>query len=413
MAVREELALSKEEIIKLVPLLKDTLLNSGFVLSTCNRTEIFGFPRENKFAHDDLINLLLEFKPVEGISPSNFNRFFSCSAVRHIFNVATGIDSMIIGDSQILAQVKEAFQLAEELNFTDSVLRRLFDAVVKSGKRAIRETEIGEGAVSVAYAAVQVIEKIFTTLKNKSALVIGAGETGELSAVHLRDKEIGSLTITNRTYKRAVALAEKTHALVLPFDQIKENLAKYDVIISATSAKGYLVDSDDVKNAMKQRRGSPMVIMDIAVPRDVEPEASELENVFYNDIDSLQKIVDANIQKRREEIPLVQKIVLEEMEIFFNWYNTLEVVPTIKAVRKFFEDIREDELRKIKHKVSEEDFLKLEDMTRRMIGRILHNPTINLRKLAENGNDMRSAEEHAAILRELFELHNGDKKEKN
>lgn len=409
--VREKLHLSREEIISLIPHLKQEFFKAGFVLSTCNRTEIFGIPKTPLEDYSALVELLKRHKSVDEISTDNFERYFACSAVRHLFKVASGIDSMIIGDSQILSQTKEAFQISEETGFADSILRRLFDYAVRVGKRAIRETAIGEGAVSVSYAAVQVIEKIFAVLSKKSALVIGAGETAELAAIHLRDKGLTNITITNRTFDRAESLAEKVGGFVLPFDLFKEKLSNFDVIVSATSAEDYILDFKDIKDAMKKRRGSPVVVMDIALPRDVDPKVAKLENVFYNDIDSLNKIVDENIERRKEEIPLVNNIIVEEMESYFGWFNTLKVVPTIKEFRQYFEDIREDELRKIKHKVSEEDFVKLEDMTRRLVGRLLHYPTVTLRELAEKGENSQETANYSLVLKELFHLTENEENE--
>ncbi len=402
--VRESLHLSKDEIINLIPILKENYFEVGFVISTCNRTEIFGVPTKGFTDYESLIDLLKEIKNVNNISLQNVERYFACSAVQHLFKVASGIDSMITGDSQILAQTKEAFQIAEDMDFVDSVLKRLFDTAIKVGKRSIKETAIGQGAVSVSYASVQVIEKIFANLPDKKVLVIGAGETAELAAVHLADKGVSNLTITNRTFEKAKILAEKVKGFVLPFDSYKEKLHNFDIIISATSAPFFLIEFDDIKSMMKKRRGSPVVLMDIAIPRDIDPESSKLENVFYNDIDSLQKIVDENIEKRKKEIPLVNSIIMEEMINFYSWYNTLNVIPTIKSFREFFESIREDELRKIRHKVSDEDYVKLEDMTRRMIGRLLHYPTIKLREVAEKGNNPQETVNYSLMLKELFRL---------
>lgn len=402
--VREALHLSHDEIVDLIPKLKKHLFDDGFILSTCNRTEIFGTPKEGFLDYKKLQDFIIDYKPVEGIKPENFTKFFSCGAVKHIFSVASGIDSLIIGDSQILGQVKEAFQISEDMDFAGSITKRVFDATIRVGKRAIKETFIGEGAVTVSYAAVQVVEKIFANLDKKSALVIGAGETGELAAVHLHDKEIGKIAISNRTLSNAEKLANKVHGEIVPFEHLKEHLFEFDIIISATSSSDLILDFDDVKAMMKKRKGSTSVIMDIAIPRDVDSKVNEIDNVFYNDIDSLKVIVDQNMRKRREEIPKVEQIVMNEMTNFFNWYNTLEVVPTIKTVREFFDEIRNDELEKIKHKISTEDYEKLEDMTRRMMGRILHNPTIKLRELAESGTHTQQAATHALILKELFDL---------
>lgn len=402
--LREAVHLNRNEIVEFIPHLKYHLFSEGVVISTCNRTEIFGFPKGLGIDPTPLIEKLIEFKPGIGIKHEHFIKYFSCGAVKHIFSVASGIDSMIIGDSQILGQVKEAFEISEDLNFAGSVLRRIFDTASRVGKRAIKETTIGEGAVTVSYAAVQVIEKIFANLEKKSALVIGAGETGELAAVHLRDKGVGKIAISNRTIERAEILAEKIHGEIIPFQFMREHLYNFDIVISATSAENFILSLDDVKFSMKKRRGAPLLLMDIAVPRDIDPEVRKIDNVFYNDMDSLRIIVDQNMQKRRDQIPLVEKMIMEEMVGFFGWYNTLDVVPTIKTMRSFFEEIRHDELEKIKNKVSEEDFAKVEDMTRRMIGRLLHNPTVKLREFAESGANINDVTANTSILKELFNL---------
>ncbi len=406
--LREALYLSKNETIDLINKLKSDLFTEGFVLSTCNRTEVFGFPQKNLLDYNQLIKILLDFKKVNGLTADNFEKFFSCGAVRHIFSVASGIDSMITGDSQVLAQTKEAFEISEDLNFAGTIMRRIFDFAVKAGKRAIKETAIGEGAVTVSYAAVQVIEKIFSSLEKKSALVIGAGETGEIAAANLKDKGVGKLAISNRTLSKAEALAEKVHGEIVPFQFLKEHIHNFDIILSATSAEGLILNFDDIQKMMRMRKNTPVVLMDIAVPRDIDPEVKKIENVFYHDMDSLKIIVDKNIQKRKNEIPQVKKIIMEELINFFSWYNTLEIVPAIKSLREFFEEIRIDELNKIKHKICEEDFIKLEDMTRRMMGRLLHNPTIKLRELAETGTNIQEVATRSAILKELFNLNNFD-----
>ena len=408
--LREALHLSKDEIIELIPILKRDTFSEGFILSTCNRTEVFGFPKEGKLNYPQIQKTLLDYKPIKDIKPENFDKFFSCSAVKHIFAVSSGIDSLIIGDSQILGQLKESFEISEDLNFTDPILKRIFDTAIKVGKRAIRETEIGEGAVSVSYAAVQVVEKIFANISMKNALVIGAGETGELAAIHLRDKGVSDITITNRTLEKAEKLSEKVHGKVVHFNDFKNHLHEFDIIVSATSSENFIIDIDEIKSSMKKRRGSPVCVMDIAIPRDVNPKVKNIDNVFYNDIDSLNVIVEENLRKRKDEIPKVQEIVLDEMVNFFGWYNTLEVVPVIKSVRNFFDDIATDELVKLKNKVSNEDYVKVEEMTKRLLGRLLHNPTIKLRELAETGVNAQDTVNHTLIVKELFGLENSHNK---
>jgi glutamyl-tRNA reductase len=404
--LREKIHLTRDEIIEFIPRIKDSLFSEGVIISTCNRTEIFGFPNTDNFNPASIINVLSDYRPVKDTDKIQFSGYYSCSAVKHLFSVATGIDSLIIGDSQILGQVKEAFDISQDMNFAGTVLKRIFDTAVVVGKRAIKDTSIGEGAVTVSYAAVQVVEKIFSSLDKKSALVIGAGETGELAAVNLRDKGIGRLAISNRTIERAEVLAARVKGEIIPFPSLKEHLHNFDIIISATSAGNLIISYDDVKESLKKRRGNPVVIMDIAVPRDIDPRVRNLENVFYHDMDSLQIIVDQNLQRRKEQIPVVEKIIMEEMVEFYKWYNSLDVVPTIKTMRSFFEEIRNDELEKIKNKVHDEDFAKIEDMTRRMIGRLLHNPTRNLKKFAETGTNINEVITNTIVLKELFNLEN-------
>lgn len=410
--LREALHLSKEETVELVMQLKKNIFTSGFVLSTCNRTEIFGFPQNGKSDFTPILNSLMEFKKLAKLKSEHFEKYFSCSAVKHIFKVASGIDSLIIGDSQILGQTKDAFQLSEDLGFVDSVMKRIFDTAIKVGKLSIKETLIGEGAVTISFAAVQVVEKIFSSLENKSALVIGAGETGELAATHLRDKGIEKLTIANRTLERAENVAKKLNASFVEFEKIKEQLSNFDIVFSATSYEGFILEYEDIQQAIKKRKGQPICLMDIALPRDINPKSANLDNVFYNDIDSLNIIVNQNLLKRQKEIPKVEKIILDEMIGFFSWYNTLDIVPTIKLMRDFFESIRIDELDKIKHKLSDENFKKVEDMTRRLLGRLLHNPTLKLRRIAETGNNPNEVAQISAIVKDLFDLE-GDSDQTN
>jgi len=404
--IREALHFNNEDIKSVIPKLKERYLSEGFILSTCNRTEIFGFPVNERLNADDLISFVHKEKKVLNLENNHFNKFFSCSAIRHIFNVAAGLDSLMLGDSQILGQAKNSFQLSEELEFSNSLLRRIFDITSKVGKRAINETNIGEGAVTISYAAVQLIEKIFASFSNKKALVIGAGETSELAVTHLIDKEVGEITITNRTFVKAENLAEKYKIKTLVFEEFKNHLHNFDIIISATSANSLIIEYSDIVAAMKKRKGTPIVITDIAIPRDISADSRKIDNVFYHNIDSLNVIVEQNLQKRKTQIPLVKKIIDEEMVNLFSWYNTLSVVPTIKQLRNYFEDMRQDELHKIKYRISDYDYKKVDDMTRRLLSRLLHFPTMKLREVAENqDNDLESGN-YSCVVKELFKLNN-------
>lgn len=403
-ALREKLFFSADEIKKLIPELKREMFSEGVVISTCNRTEIFGIPLSEKISYTEILNFIKDLKTITGFSEENIERYFSCSAVKHIFNVSAGIDSMIPGDSQILGQVKEAFTISAENDFSGLFINRLSDTAIKVGKRTISETKIGEGAVTISYAAVQVIEKIFSNLEKKSVLVIGAGQTASLAVNHLKDKHIGKIFITNRTLANSKILADKTGAGTIPFEEFKSHLHKFDIIISATSSPGFLLSEKEVKEAMIKRRNNPVCIMDIALPRDISPEARNIEYVFYNDIDSLKNIVDENIKRRKAEALKIDNIIMEEMISFYNWYNNLNVVPSIKLLREFFEDISNDELNKIKNKVTEEDYIKLEAMTKRLVGRLLHNPTMKLKSISESSLSEQEKLKETAIIKEIFGL---------
>jgi len=409
--LREALHLNNEEIKTFVEQAKGKLFNEGLILSTCNRTEIYGIPSYPNINHSAVQSFILGLKPVPEIKSENFKNYFSFDAVKHLFGVITGIDSLLIGDNQIYHQVKDSMRYAEELKFTGFLTQKLFDAAIKTGKRAINETEISEGAVTVSYAAVQLIEKIFSNLSKKSALVIGAGETGEIAAKHLREKLIGRLTITNRTFEKGQRLAESLQARIIPFENFKSSLHEFDIIISATSSENLLLTKDEIRTIMKKRNFADLVITDIAIPRNIDPESKEIDYVFYHDIDSLNIIVEQNLTKRRAQIPRVEKIIDEELKSFFDWYHSLEVAPTIKSIRDHFENIRLGEVEKNKNKFSSEDQEKLEIVTKRIVNKILHQPTVELKKLAEGENNHDETAAKVGIIREIFGIDNASSKE--
>lgn len=402
--LREALHLSEEEIRNLIQQTKDKILSEGIVISTCNRTEIYGIPTQDGITHLDLQNLIINYKSTAKISEENFQKFISRDSVEHLFRVATGIDSLLIGDNQIFKQVKDSFTISEEMNFAGFLVKRLMDAAVRVGKRAINETAISEGAVTVSYAAVQLVEKIFANLSKKSALVIGTGETGEIAAKHLRDRGIGRLALTNRTFEKAEKLATELNTAVFPFDTFKDHLHKFDIIISATSSEDIILTRDDIERTMKKRNYESLVIMDIAIPRDVDPKCKDIDYVFYHDIDSLNVIVQQNLAKRRNEIPKVEKIIQEELDAFFDWYNSLQVAPTIKDLRDYFESVRAEEVEKNINKFSEEDREKLEIITKRIINKILHHPTVELKKLSDENLSSDFSSIKISVIRELFGL---------
>jgi glutamyl-tRNA reductase len=409
--LREAVYLKEDEIRPFINFAKENQLKEGLVLSTCNRTEIFCIPGNTTLSHEKIESLLLKFKSSQNVTEENFQEYFSRDAVKHLFSVATGIDSLLIGDNQVFKQVKDSFQMAEENDFAGYIMHRVFDAAIRTGKRAISETAISEGAVTVSYAAVQLTEKIFSNLSKKSALVIGTGETGEIAAKHLAERGIGSLAVTNRTQDKAENLAQKLNAKVIPFAEFRESIFKHDIIISATASPEILVTKDDVKNALKKRSNNSMILMDIAIPRDIDPKTKEIDYVFYHDLDSLNIIVEQNLSKRKSEIPKVEKIIEEELDNFWEWYNSLQAAPAIKDLRDLFEEVRNEEVEKNKNKFANEDQDKLDIVTKRIINKILHHPTIELRKAGETSDSTDSATK-IGIIRDLFGIGTQKKSEK-
>jgi glutamyl-tRNA reductase len=410
--LREAVYLTEDEIRVFIKEAKEKLFKEGLVLSTCNRTEIYGVPQKEGITHLHIQDFLQQNKSTRELKPEHFQNLSSQEAVKHLFNITTGIDSMLIGDNQILKQVKNSFQIASETHFAGFMMKHVFDAAIHAGKRAITETSISDGAVTISYAAVQLIEKIFSNLNKKSAMVIGAGETGEIAAKHLKDKNIGKLSITNRTAEKAKTLAEKLHAKVLPFSDYINSLHKYDVIISATSSPDILLHKDVLEKTMKKRNYESMVLMDIAVPRDIDPETKKIDYVFYHDIDSLNIIVEQNLSKRKAEIPKVEKIVEKELANLFEWYNSLQAGPTIKSIRDLFEEIRAKEVEKNINRFSSDDREKLEIVTKRIINKILHYPTTLLRKKGDNTSGADESASKIGIIRELFGIDKKDDDEK-
>jgi len=403
--IRERVAFEPEEIPKyLQRLLKQDTIQEALILSTCNRTEICVVSSATTNIENILKNFLRHSR--ESFYPENLELFYfyeGDAAIRHIFRVSAGLDSMVLGEPQILGQVKDAFRMATEAGATRSILNRLMNFAIIVGKRVRSETGLGAGAVSVAYAAVELAEKIFKNLYNHNVLLIGAGETGKLTAQHLKEKGIQNIYITNRTHQKAVELAGQLEGKAIPFDRFLEILPEIDVVIGAATAPApaFLIDASSLRQVLSRRKNRPLFLIDIAVPRDFDPEINRLDNVFLHDIDHLQQIIDRNLEKRRQEIPAAEKIVEQELQNFIRWKNTLHITPTIVALREKLEEIRHLELDKYRHKVSPEEFEKLEMVTRGMINKILHLPMVQLRKYNDGNLDGLL---RIDVVRELFGL---------
>ncbi|HTX18107.1 MAG TPA: glutamyl-tRNA reductase [Bacteroidota bacterium] len=408
--VREKLWMSDEEIRKAVAELREKFFAECFIVSTCNRTELYGLYREKRDAEihtpadiDALKDFLVDAKGAGGtVTREHLYSMASTNAVNHLFKVASGIDSMVIGDVQILSQIKDGFNIASEQKAAGPFLHRLLQSTYHVGKRTRSETTIAEGAVSVSYAAVELANKIFSDLTKKSALLIGAGETGELTAKHLVGRGIGELLVANRTKGKAEALVASLGGKAVDFEALLPTLARVDIVVSSVTVDGYLLTKGEIGKAIKERSHKPLFLIDLGVPRNIDPEVNKIENVFLYDLDGIARIIDQNLQKRKSEIPRVSQIILEELTEFSNWHSSLQVSPTIHDLRAHFEQVRQEEVEKNINRFSGEDRELLELVTKRIINKLLHLPTTNLK----NGSDESEEEKHRKlhIVRSLFGL---------
>lgn len=402
--VREKIYYTLEETEKILPEIVYLFLKEGVLLSTCNRTELYGVLKSEEIKPEQLIDFLISKKEATGfVDPSHFYIMRSYDAIRHLLEVASGIDSMLIGDVQILGQVKDAYEVAVKCGVVGTLSHEVFHTAFRTGKRAKSETSISEGAVSVSYAAVELAEKIFADLSKKKGMLIGAGETAELTAKHLVAHGISELYIANRTIERAQKLAEQFNGKVIKLEEIPDKLAEVDIVISSVTVDNYILTFHQVKNAISKRGNKPILIIDIGVPRNVEPKIKDIENVFLEDIDSLESIAKSNYERRLNEIPKVQQIIDEELKKLIKWYEAHQVAPTIKLLRDRFEEIRRLEIEKYKNKFSPEDFEKVDALTKSLINKLLHTPTVNIRE-SSNGKPESERIKFIQFVRELFGL---------
>ena len=380
------------------------------IVSTCNRCEIYAVADDADAAREVVVNWVCDF---HDLARADVEGHLFClreaEAVRHLFRVACGLDSMIVGEPQIAGQVKDAHAAALSRGATGVVFNRLFQMATEVSKRARTETEIGEGAVSVPYAAVELAKKIFGNLEGQRALVIGAGEMSELTARHLIANGVRSLRVASRTLERAREMADRVGGHALPFDEAMAGLHEADVLISSTSAPAYVLRRDVVAQAMQRRRNAPMFLIDIAVPRDIEPEVGKLYNVFLYDIDDLQSVVGVNLAKREQEALKAQDMVEEQVSAFNAWLNSLDVVPTIVSLRQRFEATMSAELERVGMAgFSEEQQKRIAALLRSYTNKLLHGPVTRLKEAAETGDGLM----HVHAVQYLFGLRGKSETEK-
>lgn len=380
-------------------------ITQGAILSTCNRLEVYGLatgePKDGWQIIEDFLCAL------QGISPEKLrpHLYFMSGfdAINHIMRVAAGLDSMILGESQILGQVSQALIEAQAAGTSGAVLSQLFERAAHSGKRARTETAISRHSTSTSHAASRLIGEMTGGLKDAHVLIVGAGEMAEVAARALSDRGVGKLSFINRTYSRAEGLAQKMPGQALNWSELHQALVGVDAVITATGAPHLVIHQRDVQPAIDERIGKPLTIVDIAVPRDVEMSVGELPGVRLFDIDDLKSVVDDNIASRQAAIPQVEAIVREEVVRFQEWLRERGVVPVLVALRRKAKGIAQEEMKRNSEelgRLTPEGQESVSRMVNRIVNKLLHDPTIQLKAAAANGNGV----EYADALRDLFAL---------
>jgi glutamyl-tRNA reductase len=404
-AVREKIFAGCQEKKDLLPgLLSLNGVEEALYLSTCNRVEIIASIEESGKAIKDLNDFLARSGGLtEKEAAGCFYEYLGEEAVRHIFRVASSLDSMVMGEAQILGQVKEAYREALAQYATGIVLNRLMHCSFRAAKRVRSETAIAVNPVSVSHAAVELAKKIFGTLTGKKILLIGAGEMAELTGQQLIEKGAQSIIIANRSLSQAVLLAEKFHGEAVSLAALEAKLIEADIVISSTGAPDFIVTAEMLRRIHHQRKNRLLFLIDIAVPRDIEPAASSLENVYLYNIDNLQDIVDENMNVRKKEAIKAEMIVEEEVARFSNWQKELESVPTIVSLRNKAGEIVKDEMDKASgwmSNLSQDDQEKIDILVKSVVNKVLHAPVSVLK---EESSDI-SSRDIVAAVRRLFRL---------
>jgi len=381
-------------------------VNEAVVVSTCNRVEMYANVKDRDRATEEIKDFISDFHSINRESLENALYIYNGTrAVRHIFSVAASLDSMVVGEPQILGQVKDAFEFALSKKTTGVVLNKLMKKAISVAKRVRTETKIAENAVSISYAAVELAKKIFTDLSRSSVMLLGAGEMAELAARHLVNNGVLEVVVANRTYERGLELAREFSGRAIPFDRFKEELLHIDIVICSTGAPEYVLYRSDMTKIMKERKNKSVFIIDISVPRNIDPETGKLDNVYLYDVDDLQGVVDANVSERKKEAEKAGLIIEDEVETFRKWQKSLDAVPAILALRGRAEEIKKQELEKLFNKLGdmgERERKAIEYMASAIVNKLIHPPTVALK------DDVEDREALVAMIKRLYGI-NGEK----
>jgi glutamyl-tRNA reductase len=403
--IREKLTFSESELVDAMKQLQQRKsILENVIVSTCNRTEVYAVVDQLHTGRYYIKSFLADWfhMEIDALTPY-LNIMENEAAVEHLFRVASGLDSMILGETQILGQVKSSYLLAQENGTIGTIFNHLFKQAVTFAKRAHSETEIGANAVSVSYAAVELAKKIFGDLSSKRILIIGAGKMGELAAQNLYGSGVKKVTVVNRTLEKAQQLAEKFSGTAKSLCELSCALLEADIVISSTGAKDYIITKEMMVHVEKMRKGRPLFMVDIAVPRDLDPAIAELESVFLYDIDDLEGIVQANLEERKKAAEQIERMIGAELVAFQQWLHTLGVVPVIAALREKALAIQAETMRSIERKLphlSERDRKVLNKHTKSIINQLLRDPILRAKELAAEPN----AEEALQLFMKIFNI---------
>lgn len=385
--VREKLNFPESNIQEALAKLKGYKnLEGCTILSTCNRTEVYAASLDVEKGLSSIRDFLSDCSGVDAHEIKNYlysHTLYDC--IHHLFRVAAGLDSMVLGETQILGQVRVAYQKACDYGATNGILNTLFQQAITVGKRVRTETGIDRNAVSISYAAVELAKQEFGSLEGNKTLIIGAGEMSELTAKHLVANGVSDVIVANRSFDKAVALAEQFNGQPIKFDQIFDYILEQDIVISCTSAKEYILELDNLSPIMEQRKGKKLFMIDIAVPRDIDPLLGGLDDIELYDIDELQFVIDQNLEQRKKAATWAEKIIDEEINEFLKWLNSMFIIPTIVALKKKGETIKQTELTRALNRldnVSEREKKIIGSLASSIVNQLLHDPIMQLKSYA-------------------------------
>jgi len=399
--IRERLAFSNDALRSALASLVDRrAVNEAMILSTCNRVEVVAESPDDRLIRD----FICEFHQISHDSVStHLYSYRNVEAIRHVFRVTASLDSMVIGEPQILGQVKEAFRIAMDAGTVGMHLSALMNRAFAVAKKVRSETGISQSAVSVSYAAVELARKIFGDLSGKTVMIIGASKMGELAAKHLRRAGASSVLVTNRTFERAVELAKVFEGAAVPFEHFTDHMTGADIVITSTGAPHFIIGRNLAEQVIHRRKNKPIFFIDIAVPRDIDPAVNQIDNAFLYDIDDLQQVIDANLKERFKEAMRAEQIVDDEVEAFCLKMQTRDVVPTIVQLRDSLEKVRRDEIERNRRHLkdlSPDQQAAVDQITKSIVNKILHPPIEQLKQMAHDpqGADL------ADLIRKIFNV---------